>query len=221
MIPIFDLDDTLYPELTYVYSGFNAVAEYLERDFGWCVTESRAFMLDSLASDGRGAVFDRLLTYKGVFSKNLVKKCLSVYRNHMPSISLNADAANLLTSIQGPVFLVTDGNKMVQAKKIAALELHYSFTKVYITHRFGIHNCKPSTHCFELIRGSLQCEWNDMIYIGDNPAKDFVNLKPLGINTVRILTGEYSQVSAKPEFDADLHIHSLAELPNLFNLDLV
>ena len=221
MIPVFDLDDTLYPELTFVHSGFNAVAEYLECNFGSPAADSFTIMLNSLASEGRGAVFDSLLKCLGLYSKAMVKRCVSIYRNHTPNISLNTDAVNLLTSIQGPVFLVTDGNKLVQAKKVSALGLQSYFTKIYITHRFGIHNCKPSIHCFNLIRDSLKCEWSDLIYIGDNTSKDFVNLKPLGVNTVRILTGEHSKVLAKPEFDADVHIQSLAELPSLFKLDLI
>ena len=221
MIPVFDLDDTLYPELTFVHSGFNAVAQYLECNFGSPAPESFSIMLNSLAKEGRGAVFDSLLKFLGLYSKAMVKRCVSIYRNHTPNISLNTDAVNLLTSIQGPVFLVTDGNKLVQAKKVSALGLQSYFTKIYITHRFGIHNCKPSTHCFNLIRDSLKCEWSDLIYIGDNTSKDFVNLKPLGVNTVRILTGEHSKVLAKPEFDADIHIQSLAELPSLFKLDLI
>jgi putative hydrolase of the HAD superfamily len=221
MIPIFDLDDTLYPELTFVHSGFQAVAEYLELNFGIASSDSFEFMLNSLKSDGRGAVFNSLLNHHGMNSNIMVKKCVSVYRNHTPNISLNTDAQDFLGSIQGPVFLVTDGNKLVQAKKVDALKLESSFTKIYITHRYGIHNCKPSTHCFELIRESLKCKWTDLIYVGDNPSKDFVNLKPLGVNTVRILTGEYSKVIAKPNFDADTHIQSLAQLKSLFKLDLL
>jgi putative hydrolase of the HAD superfamily len=28
--------------------------------------------------------------------------------------------------------------------------------------------------------------WNDLVYLGDNPNKDFINLRKLGANTVRI-----------------------------------
>ncbi|WP_214515343.1 hypothetical protein, partial [Mycobacterium tuberculosis] len=34
MIVVFDLDDTLYDELTYVQSGFQAVAGYLRDTYG-------------------------------------------------------------------------------------------------------------------------------------------------------------------------------------------
>jgi len=221
MIPIFDLDDTLYSELSYVHSGFKAVAIFLEREFGWRSKESYDAMRESLDTLGRGAIFDCLLKSKGVCSKSIVRRCISVYRGHSPEIALNDDAKDLLSSLRGPVFLVTDGNKIVQAKKVAALGIQSYFTKIYITHRYGVHNCKPSTHCFRLIRDSLGCDWSDMIYIGDNPAKDFVNLKPIGVKTVRILTGSYSNVSAVPDFDADFHIENLNQLSRIFTLDLV
>jgi putative hydrolase of the HAD superfamily len=218
MILIFDLDDTLYPELTYVYSGFKAVAKYLEHEFGWKSTDVFDVIQADLLTLGRGAVFDGLLKSKGTYSGALVKRCVSVYRNHDPEISLNTDANDLLANLVGPLFLVTDGNKMVQAKKVRALGLDPLFRRIFITHRFGIHNSKPSTHCFRLIHDSLNCDWSDMVYIGDNPAKDFVNLKPLGMKTVRILTGSYANVSAAPNFDADFHIDSLNEITDLFSM---
>ena len=30
-----------------------------------------------------------------------------------------------------------------------------------------------------------------MVYVGDDPNKDFVNLNPLGMKTVRVLTGRF------------------------------
>jgi putative hydrolase of the HAD superfamily len=34
----------------------------------------------------------------------------------------------------------------------------------------------------------------DLIYIGDNPKKDFVNLKKDGFRTVRVMTGEHKDI---------------------------
>jgi putative hydrolase of the HAD superfamily len=220
MIPIFDLDDTLYVERIYVYSGFTAVANFLDNSFGWDSTESFNCMRDNLLANGRGAIFDALLKKKGHYSVKMVKRCVSIYRNHRPQISLNDEVKDLISRLRGPRFVVTDGNKIVQAKKVSALSIEPYFTKIYITHRFGVRHAKPSTHCFRLIRKLLQCKWSDMIYIGDNPAKDFVNLKPLGVNTVRILTGEYAKVEPEPAFDAAFHINKLDALTSLFNLEL-
>jgi putative hydrolase of the HAD superfamily len=39
MIIVFDLDDTLYEEITYVRSGFKAVANYLSKNYKIETTE--------------------------------------------------------------------------------------------------------------------------------------------------------------------------------------
>jgi putative hydrolase of the HAD superfamily len=63
-----------------------------------------------------------------------------------------------------------------------------------------------------------QCEWNEMVYIGDNPAKDFVNLNPLGITTVRVKTGMYRNVIAEPGYDAQISIENIGLLPETIGL---
>jgi len=215
MIPIFDLDDTLYPERTYVESGFLAVALMLEQRFGWSIKENLAYMLDTLTCEGRGAVFNRLLESKGALNSSRVRECINTYRHHRPTIKLTTGVRDVLSNFYVRPYLVTDGHKIVQQKKIDALNLKPIFQKIYITHRHGIRHAKPSTYCFELIRKRENCDWCDMFYVGDNPAKDFVNLNKLGVYTIRITTGEYSKVIAQPGYDAVHKINSLVELEGL------
>ena len=115
----------------------------------------------------------------------------------------------------GPLYLVTDGNKIVQRNKVDALDLWSDFNRIFITHRFGVAAAKPSTHCFERIKAETGCAWRDMIYIGDNPAKDFVNLNPLGVTTIRVLTGIHRGVAASAGHDALFTIPDLDALPDV------
>lgn len=85
-----------------------------------------------------------------------------------------------------PLYIVTDGNKIVQNNKIEALNLRKHIKKDFITHRFGKKHSKPSTYCFEKIRKLENVNPEDIVYIGDNPNKDFVNIKELGFRTIRI-----------------------------------
>lgn len=215
MIPIFDLDDTLYPERTYVESGFLAVALMLEQQFGWPARESYAYMLNTLEAEGRGEVFNRLLAYKNALNYSRVRECIHTYRHHKPIIQLYPIAFNVLRNLNVRPYLVTDGHKVVQRKKVEALSLEAQFKKIYITHRYGIKNAKPSTHCFELIKKRERCEWSHMFYVADNPEKDFVKLNPLGVHTIRVATGEYSKVIARPDFDAMHKINTLDQLENV------
>ena len=54
-----------------------------------------------------------------------------------------------------------------------------------------------------------------MVYVGDNPAKDFINLNKLGMPTVRVLTGVHASAAAQPGFDAKYTISKLTELHSL------
>jgi len=215
MIPIFDLDDTLYPERSFVESGFFSVALYLQHNFGWPIQESIDHMITTLERDGRGAVFDKLLQSHGIKTANFVRNCVNVYRYHQPKIQLYSAAVNALSSLSSRPYLVTDGHKSTQQNKIKALDLESKFEKIFITHRYGIRHAKPSIYCFDLIRKRVKCNWSDMFYVGDNPFKDFVNLNLLGVKTIRVTTGEHASRLAKPGFDAQHVISTLDELPDI------
>lgn len=217
MILIFDLDDTLYDESSFVTSGLGAVARHGEEAYGWNAGDSLAFMLDVLEREGRGRVFDRWLASHAQLSKTRVAECVKIYRHHRPSLELFPAARVVLDTFRGrvPLYLVTDGHKIVQKNKVEALGLFAEFRRVLITHRFGIRHAKPSPHCFERIRQAEGCSWANMVYVGDNPAKDFVNLRPLGALTVRVQTGGHRDVVARPGHDAQITLPDLGALPEV------
>lgn len=215
MIPIFDLDDTLYLERNFVESGFHAVAIKLNYIFGWPVDESLKFMINVLDNEGRGFIFNRLLESRGAMSAKNVTYCINAYRFHKPQIKLKLTVRKVIESFNRKPYLVTDGHKIVQQNKIKSLDIESLFKGIYITHRYGLCYAKPSIYCFDLIRKRENCEWSDMFYVGDNPLKDFVNLNSLGVHTIRVKTGEYADVIAKKRFDAKYKINSLNELRTL------
>jgi len=215
MVLIFDLDDTLYDEMTFVRSGLLAVARFGESAYGWPADQSFAHMLDVLAKQGRGKVFDEWLVQHGKLSKARVAQCVHVYRHHTPRIELFREARSVLARYQGKaaLYLVTDGHKIVQQNKVVALGLQPVFKRVFITHRFGVRNAKPSLHCFDIIRRTEGCAWTDMVYVGDNPAKDFVGLNAQGALTVRVLTGSHRHAIASAGHDGQIALQDLNALP--------
>ncbi len=86
MILIFDLDDTLYEEITFVKSGFNAVSKFLKVQFNIPSKESYELMLKAFNTDGRGETFNKVLKHYNIYLKKNVLKCLSTYRLHSPNI---------------------------------------------------------------------------------------------------------------------------------------
>lgn len=217
MVLIFDLDDTLYDEMSFVESGLRAVASFGETKYGWDSKESFDFMKCHLTQYGRGTIFDEWLRLHGRHSAVSVASCVRVYRHHQPAISLFDYALEILRKYHGayPMYLVTDGHKVVQQNKIEALNIKPFFKRLLLTHRFGIKRAKPSLHCFEIIRRAESCKWSDMIYLGDNPAKDFVNLNKVGATTVRVNTGSYGSTVAVSGHDGRFRIPDLSCLPSL------
>ncbi len=212
MVIVFDLDDTLYPEITFVYSGFNAVAHYLspllhlsaEQIFGELVQELQFQRTD---------VFDRFLEEKGIKSRRLIVRCLSVYRQHDPDIRLFPEAEACLARFKNfPLYVVTDGNKLVQKKKFLALGLALKVRGCLCTHLYGKHSSKPSPYCFQKICQLEKVLPSEVVYIADNPRKDFIGLKPLGFHTIRVLTGPYRDEIVDPTYDAEIKILNLNEL---------
>jgi putative hydrolase of the HAD superfamily len=217
MVLVFDLDDTLYEEMTYVISGFNAVAKYGEDELGLDARHSFDWMITYVTAHGRGKVFDGWLTRNQAFTRKRLLECVRVYRHHMPNIYMLPSVSKLLEELKltSPLYLVTDGHKIAQHKKIQALGLERLFKRIFITHRFGLKHSKPSIYCFDIIRKAEGVQWHDIVYVGDNPAKDFVNLNSVGAKTVRVRTGAHARVVATSAYDAGLTIDTLLDLPDV------
>ena len=212
MVIVFDLDDTLYPDISFVLSGFKAVAIYLSPLLG-LASEDIQKELEQELKVQRSGVFDRFLQRQQKYSKQLVAKCLSIYRQHDPDIQLYPEADACLKRFEGDLlYVVTDGNKWVQKRKFLALGLATRVRKCLCTYAYGLKHSKPSPYCFLKI-----CQWEkvkpeEVVYVADNPYKDFVGIKPLGFQTIRVLTGPYCHVQLTSEYEADRTIKDLSEL---------
>jgi putative hydrolase of the HAD superfamily len=217
-VVVFDLDDTLYEELSYVQSGFRAVSREMAKVLGAGEKELYDFMWKVLMTHGRGRVFDETaVRYCGRPLQRIVRRCLSIYRLHKPDIRLLPDAEQALKRLgDTPVYIVTDGNKLVQQRKIEALGLHRLVTGYYITHRFGLRYAKPSPYCFLKIRDRERVPASEIVYVGDNPRKDFIGIKPLGFRTIRIRRGPYRDLVLPDAYEAEAKVDDLTEIFNVF-----
>jgi len=219
MIVIFDLDDTLYREIDFVKSGFNKVSIYLAQEYKLDKEKVYKKLCTVLDKFGRGEVFNLCLIEFNIYSKAIVKKCLSIYRTHKPYISLPAESIKVLTTLakDNTLYVVTDGNKIVQQNKIAALKINNYIKKAMPTHNYGLKSAKPSIYCFELIRKIEKTKFNKLVYIGDNPIKDFVNIKKVNINTIRINQGMFKDLSLTKEYSADYKVEKLSDIIPIIN----
>ncbi len=101
---VFDLDDTLYPERTYAYSGFAAVAESFEDVLGDPAISTKT-MRGLFDSTHRAHVFNEMLRRKNLSGEaQLLADMIDTFRRHQPAISLYADAEAALTRLEHSPF---------------------------------------------------------------------------------------------------------------------
>jgi putative hydrolase of the HAD superfamily len=187
---IFDLDDTLYPERQFVFSGYRAVAE--------AFADRLAAPFDLLARMGelfdtpdRGRVFNAIAAEAGVPAAEadaLVADMIATYRNHKPHIHLHPDAEAALSRLQSRcrLGLISDGPLVMQNNKIDALGIRNRPDAIILTDEWGRSFWKPHPRAFEEMSRRLAIAPRDCLYVADNPAKDFLAPNSLGWQTVRI-----------------------------------
>ncbi len=216
---IFDMDDTLYPEYEYVFSGFKAVDEYLisKGTFGFFNMATHLF-----EKGERGKIFNQALECLDVsYSKDDIFNLVSIYRNHLPTINLFPDALQILETLKDkmPLGLISDGYFKVQQMKVQALGLTNYIEKIVLTDEFGRNAWKPSPIPYQILSKHFNLNTNELIYVGDNESKDFITANQLGWTTVQIIrdSNEYKNVEATINYRAHFKIKSLIEVLEIIN----
>ena len=175
---IFDLDDTLYSEKQYVRSGYRKIAEYLGKP------EAEAALWQYFM-DGEQAIDCYLAEAHLLDRKN---ECLEVYRSQVPEISLYEGARNVILSLKRKgikVGIITDGRPEGQRNKIKALGLDKLVEDVIVTDELGgIQFRKPNDISFRIMQNRWRVPFENIVYVGDNPNKDFQAPRQLGMRSV-------------------------------------
>ena len=220
---IFDLDDTLYPEEVYVQSGFRTVAKWANKTLSIPREEGLQLLLDFYHSGVRGDTFNQWLAHYGYLDQSLIRSAIEIYRNHVPELHLFPEVPELLTAIRTKYLLgiVSDGALKMQQNKIEALALKNIFHVIVLSDEWGREFWKPNTKPFTAALEKLGVNPDDALYVGDNPLKDFLGARRLGMKTVwvRRTTGEYAkQEPPTSEHASDYCIHSLTELRDIIQI---
>ncbi len=175
---IFDLDDTLYSEKEYVKSGYASVANYLgDKDL--------ATRLQQFFNEGKLAI-DALL--EELNRKSQKAEALRVYRFHKPDIRLYNGVAGMLQGLRSKgvkVGIITDGRPEGQHNKIAALGLTDLVDDIIVTDELGgAQFRKPCDIAFRILQTKWRLPASEMLYVGDNPVKDFQAPQQLGMKSI-------------------------------------
>jgi len=183
---VFDLDDTLYPERSYVLSGFRAVAAWMAGQENIPEEEGYAELCALYESGVRGSTFNQWLSARQCLSDALLQRLVQVYRDHDPDLQPFAAVPPLLDRLKGSckLGLISDGYLTVQRRKLAGLGLGHYFDAVVFSDTWGREAWKPSQRPFQEALRVLQSAPEQTVYIGDNPLKDFYGARASGWSTI-------------------------------------
>lgn len=216
---IFDLDDTLYPQLEYTRHCLHATVNYIS----------------DISGENKGVIKDKLdevlekngIEYKFIFNDlfkeinfagmSHLKEILELFWACKPEIKVFDGVLDVLTQLkkQYRLVILTDGHVHIQEQKIDTLGIKDFFEYVLITDSLGVEYRKPSPAGYEKLLEDMNIKPQDCIYVGNDPRKDFLACKELGIKTVRIRQGDYKNLTLDKMHEADYEIDDIRDLLNI------
>ena len=189
-VVIFDLDDTIISENEYIKSGYKHVSHIIAKRYG--LKENNLYReLYDLYKKGTKNVFNSLLDkYQISYMRDDILYLVNEYRNHIPNICFFDDVIPFLDKLKRKgikIGIISDGYLSTQHNKANVLELYDLYDKVIFTEELGRKYWKPSPKSFEIMKNYFEVKYDEIMYIGDNPLKDFYIGSIYPIKTVRIM----------------------------------
>lgn len=218
-VAVFDLDDTLYYEKEYVLEAFREVCNYLSEKYNKDSDILYKQAVEILEVEGRGKIFN-ILCEKNNIDENILK-LVDIYRNSKPELNLYEESKNIFNyaKMRGlKIGIITDGCSKVQWNKIKALSLEKIVEKIIVTDDYGKGFEKPHKKSYIEIINCFNVRPEECVYVGDNPKKDFIGAKELGMRTIRIIheKGDHIYDKVDTKYEADEVIYNLNQLKEIF-----
>lgn len=186
---LFDLDDTLYDQYSYIKQGFAKTAKKIVADFNLKNSNPKVILnkLNALFTKGeRKLIFNRvlkdLLPQKSVkFINDYVEKELLLYYRLVPrNLKLFADVMPLFYFLHRKdkkIGLVTQGHPVNQISKLFLLKIYDYFDAIEISGNYSPKDAKPSPFLFMKILNKMKLKATEVIYVGDNLDLDIGSIK--------------------------------------------
>ncbi len=192
----FDLDNTLFDQAQHMRSFFVEAAQHVAVRHGVSSEAAHQALLNVwlVRTSYYPHLFDEALAELGLTDAHTVKALVALYHEHRAELSLFEGVEAMLRRLRErcELFLITDGNERMQRGKIESLQLTDRFDHVVITGAFGKAWSKPALHAYNLVIEHLGGDARNYVYVGDNPACDFLGANELGMTTVRVMTSPFS-----------------------------
>lgn len=186
---IFDLDDTLISEKEYIKSGYQSVSKVLSERYK--LSEKTIYNeLQQLFRESARNVFNRWMELHTIpYTQEDIKEIVALYREHKPNLTFFDDVLPTVKYLKEKgikIGIISDGYLSTQKKKADAVNADQIFDKIILTEELGRKYWKPHPKSFEIMKSEFEVQYDEMMYVGDNPQKDFYINKIYPIQTVRI-----------------------------------
>lgn len=218
-VVVFDLDDTLYKEEDFLFSGFHAIAVRIVEKQNSQNEEQVFVQMKRWRAEGRNVLDELCRLYPDCLTK---EEYLDIYRYHIPFILLSDGAKELLKELKSrgvKLGIVTDGRTRTQMNKIAVLQLQEFIDKddIVISESFGSEKPSEANYRYFMTRYPNA----KYVYIADNTKKDFITPNRLGWKTICLLDNGkniHKQNTGVPtEYLAKVNVSKFTEIINLLN----
>lgn len=181
---IFDLDGCIYDEFDCVSSRYKTITiQLVEKEMQLVILEEMlSSWLEFGSSDNK--LFKRMSAkYPDFTATQFEQKAVDIYRNDPLELQLSHRAFHILHKLKElnkALFLITDGNSVLQRIKFNALGLSRFFDEknVVYTGDFGSEAYKPSPIAFQLLKDKIN---GRAIYVGDRET-DEIFAANVGLN---------------------------------------
>jgi putative hydrolase of the HAD superfamily len=209
---VFDLDDTLYPRVRHVHSGFSAVARAIARRFDLDVSAVYGRLRAAHDQGYRGSELQRMCASFGL-AETLVPDLVQIIRSHQPQIFFSYDAGEVLLALRvrgWRMAILTNGLPSTQAAKVRALGLHDLVDHVVYADEHAIGG-KPAVEPFLTVLNRLEVAPQNAVMVGDDCINDIEGARAVGMRTVLVARGD------RPVHDggADVVVNNLTRLPTV------
>ena len=184
---IFDLDNTLYDESVYLFSAYNDIGKFIEKQVGGYSGEYVSFLVTSFKKYGHHGLFDMLLSHFGFKTKIEMNDLLFLLRHTKVVLKVYDEMKMVLEYLLNrkcKVYILTNGNREQQQNKIESLDIQEILSKIEVIYA-NEYVPKPSACCIDKIVIENEVEKESVIMCGDSEV-DYLAAKNAGIDFINV-----------------------------------
>ena len=232
---IFDVDDTLYDQASSFHRTVRKLISdsftYEQLDAIFRASRKYSERLFDLSEAGKITKEEwqigRMKLALHDFNITLTDKEAETFHDHYVKeqgvIELFPEVQLLLQELHTAGYrlgILTNGEESHQQMKIDQLNLE-KWIKPEYTFISGSYGCaKPVKKIFEIVEEHLQCESNDILYVGDSYEKDVIGAKSAGWQVIW-MNHRNKTVPDEVSYFPDEEVHSAKELYQLLKSSLI